>query len=463
MIVTSFVISLAVFLGIGLWASSKHVGTTEDYLLAGRNVNPWLAGLSACATEKSGFTFIGYVGLVYNVGLSGLWLFIGMYTAYIFTLPEISYHTKKATDKLKFTTYTDLLVQHEKKRFTKLAPIVGIITIIFLGLYAAAQLTAGSKALHVMFGWHEMAGALIGTTVLFLYSYSGGIRASIWTDGAQMIAMVISMSALLIGCITALDGTQSLWWTFEQVQEGGKFVSMAPDGFLPAFLFFLGWCFAGLGISGQPHIMIRFMTVGSPAKTQRAFQVFMGSNIVFVFLTTATAMCARLLLDNVGDPELTLPTLALNNLHEIMAGLMLAGLFACTMSTADSQVLSCSAALSQDVIKKWPDSYLKAKLSTLAVILIVLMISLFGDKSVYQLVAAAWGGLAAAFGPLAIVRLLKMPLTENTAITMVLGGLAVALCWRFTGLHDIVFETVPGMISGFVLYGLLYKAVLKRN
>jgi Na+/proline symporter len=464
MIVTSFIVSLFIFLVIGLWASSKHVGTTEDYLLAGRKVNPWLAGLSATATEKSGFTFVAYVGLVYNIGISGIWLYLGMYAAYLMALSEISHHTKKVSDEHKFETYTDLLIKHDGVKFTKLGPVIGIITIIFLGLYAAAQLTAGSKALHVLFGWPEMAGALIGTSILFLYSYSGGIRASIWTDAAQMVAMIIAMGFLFVGCIHSLGGMESLWWAMSQVEDGGKFTSFAPEGFLPAFLFFLGWFFAGLGLVGQPHIMIRFMTVDCPTKTQKVFNIFMVSNFVFVIFTTAVAMCARLLLDNVTDPELTLPMLALNNMNEIMAGLMLAGLFACTMSTADSQVLSCSAALSQNIITKWPNSYLKAKLCTAAIIAIVLSIALFGSKSVFDLVSVAWGGLAAAFGPLAIIRLLKWPLNEAAAMLMTLGGLMVAVYWRFSGLSDIVFETVPGMVSGFVFYGIAYYALkLKKT
>ena len=456
MIVTSFIISLLFFLGIGLWASSKHIDTTEDYLLAGRKVNPWLAGLSATATEKSGFTFIAYVGLVYNIGISAVWLYLGMYAAYLMALPEIAEKTKAISDKYKFETFTDLLTKYEGVTFKKLSPIIGIITIVFLGLYAAAQLTAGGKALHVLFGWPEISGALIGATVLFLYSYSGGIRASIWTDAAQVIAMIVSMAVLFFGCVYSLGGFESLWWTMSYIEDNGAFTSLAPEGFLPAFLFFLGWFFAGLGLVGQPHIMIRFMTVDSPTKIKKVFNIFIGSNVIFVFFTTAVAMCARLLMDGVADPELTLPMLALNNMHEVMAGLMLAGLFACTMSTADSQVLSCSAALSQNIITKWPESYLKAKLCTAVVIATVLGIALLGTNSVFVLVSAAWGGLAAAFAPLAIIRLLKWPLDERTAILMTLGGLLVAVYWRISGLSDIVFETVPGMLSGFVLYGLAF-------
>lgn len=455
MIITSFIVFMGIFLGIGLWATSLHKNTTEDYLLAGRNVNPWLAGLSACASEKSGFTFIGYVGMVYMVGLSGVWLFLGMYTAYFFFLPKMAAKTKHLSDTHNFETYTDLLDDFRKnKSFTKLVPIAGIITIVFLGLYAAAQLTAGSKALNVLFGWPEATGALIGAVILLFYSYSGGIRASIWTDAAQMAAMVLSMGVLLVGSIIAAGGFGDFWTNLQNIEPG--FTSFIPDAFMPVFLLWLGWFFGGIGISGQPQIMIRFMAVNTASNAKKAHYVFLGSNMIFVFLTTLTAMAARLLLDHSGDPELTLPLLAMGHLPEAMVGLMLAGLFASTMSTADSQVLSCSAALSQNIIPKWKGQYDKAKLSTFLVITLVTLVALYGPNSVFTLVVAAWGGLAAAFGPLAILRFLGKHPSERLSLLIMMIGLLTALMWRFGGLSSQLFEAAPGIAAGFIIYIMAY-------
>lgn len=455
MIILSFTAFLVFFLGIGLWATSKHIKTTEDYLLAGRNVNPWLAGLSACASEKSGFTFIGYVGLVYMTGLSAAWLFLGMYTAYFFFLPKMAAKTKHLSDTHNFETYTDLLDDFRKnERFTKLAPLAGVITILFLGLYAAAQLTAGSKALHVLFEWPEWTGAIIGAVILLLYSYSGGIRASIWTDAAQMTAMLLSMSILLASSIIAVGGPLDFWSSVQNI-EGG-YADLFPEPLRPVFLLWLGWFFGGIGISGQPHIMIRFMALNSAQNAKKAHYVFLGSNMVFVFLTTLTAMAARLLLDHAGDPELTLPLLAMNHLPDVLVGLMLAGLFASTMSTADSQVLSCSAALSQNIIPKWKNDYNMAKLSTLTVITLITAIALFGPNSVFTLVVAAWGGLAAAFGPLAIIRFSGRHPSEGQSIAIILIGLTTAMVWRFSGLSTVLFEAAPGILAGFLTYAPIY-------
>ncbi len=464
MIIASFTVFLTLFLGIGLWATSRHVNTTEDYLLAGRNVNPWLAGLSACASEKSGFTFIGYVGMIYLNGLSGIWLFLGMYTAYFFFLPKMASKTKHLSDTHRFESYTDLLDDFRKnKSFSKLVPIAGLITIIFLGIYAAAQLTAGSKALTVLFRWHEAAGALIGAVILLLYSYSGGIRASIWTDTAQMAAMVLSMGALLVGSVYASGGPLGFWSSLQSIEPG--FTSFIPNAYMPIFLLWLGWFFGGIGISGQPHIMIRFMSVSSPSDAKKAHYVFLGSNMVFVILTTLTAMAARLLLDHTGDPELTLPLLAMEYLPDFIVGLMLAGLFASTMSTADSQVLSCSAALSQNIIPKWKGKYDKAKLSTLIIITLVTLTAIYGPKSVFTLVVAAWGGLAAAFAPLAIVRFLGKHPSEMQSLAMIIVGLSTAMIWRFSGLSAELFEAAPGILAGFTTYLFIciYKELKGEN
>ena len=454
MIISSFIFFLGLFLAIGIWASTKHINTTEDYLLAGRNVNPWLAGLSACATEKSGFTFIGYVGMVYMVGLSGVWLFLGMYSAYLLFLPKIASRTKEISAEHNLQTYNQLLGTYKSSQYKKLAFITGVLIIVFLGLYAAAQLTAGSKALTVLFNWPEYSGAVLGAVILLLYSYSGGIRASIWTDAAQMAAMVLSMGLLLWGAINISGGLSDFWSQLQNIGNG--YTAFVPGAIQPILLLWLGWFFGGLGISGQPHIMIRFMAVSDPADAKKAHYVFLGSNMLFVLLTTLTAMAARLLIDHNGDPELTLPLMSMEFLPPVLTGLMLAGLFASTMSTADSQVLSCSAALSQDILPlRLRGKYQSAKYSTLAVILIILLIALFGSQSVFTLVIAAWGGLAAAFGPLALLKLSGQNFQENESIAIVLTGLIAALAWRFTGMSALIFEAAPGVLAGFMCYILI--------
>jgi sodium/proline symporter len=133
---------------------------------------------------------------------------------------------------------------------------------------------------------------------------------------------------------------------------------------------------------------------------------------------------------------------------------MLAGLFSATVSTADSQILSCSAALSQDLFPQSGQSYKFAKIGTLSVTALVLMIALSGNDSVFTLVTFAWSALASSLGPLAIVRIFQCPLNSIIAVTMMISGMATAFIWNKMGLSGALYEVLPGMASGTLIYGI---------
>ena len=170
---------------------------------------------------------------------------------------------------------------------------------------------------------------------------------------------------------------------------------------------------AGVGVVGQPHIMVRAMSIRSGADIAKARDIYLVWYLLFTVACYGVALACRVLLPDVGafDAELALPTLASEYLPAILVGLVLAGLFSATMSTADSQVLSCSAALTQDIFSRWRDSYIKSKVSTLIVAVVVLCIALLAGESVFGLVAMSWSTLGAALGPLMVVRVRRYPIT----------------------------------------------------
>ena len=147
-----------------------------------------------------------------------------------------------------------------------------------------------------------------------------------------------------------------------------------------------------------------------------------------------------------------MPTLSLQLLHPVLVGLVLAGLFAATMSTADSQVLSCSAALTQDLLPRPAASHYYNKAGTIVVTAIVLTLALLGS-SVFSLVVLAWSSLAASLGPLLVIRCMGRSITTTTAIAMMLGGLLAVLGWKYgLGYGDGLYEALPGMLTGFAIY-----------
>lgn len=177
-------------------------------------------------------------------------------------------------------------------------------------------------------------------------------------------------------------------------------------------------------------------------------------------------MAARVLLPELmtsGDPELALPFLAQHLLPDAFVGLMLAGIFAATISTADSQILCCSAALTQDVFPQFAKSYRWVKLGTLTVTAIVFSIALVGDRSVFFLVTFSWAALASSLGPLLIVRVLQRPVNLAIAVTMMGTGIGTALLWsQGLKLSSVANEVLPGMMAGGLVY-VLWAILARRS
>ena len=454
MVLGSFLFFLGCFLLIGLWASSRIKSNTEDYLLAGRTVNPLLAGVSAMASLMSGFMFIGYIGLVYSTGLYATWFFIGELTGLIVLTPWMQCAIQRISGEQGVLPFTGLLGRHNGQRYGIVIAITAALTVFFLGIYAAAQLKAGGKALNALFGWPEISGAGIGALVLILYSYRGGIRASIWTDAAQVVVMFAAMAVLCAAGLRTLGGFEELLAALAVIDP--DLVNMTRGGIGAAALYVLGWVFAGLAVFSMPHVAVRFMVVSRPRAVVIAQGIFLVAVVTIIVLATICALLTRIFIADLGDPELALPTMTAHMLPEVFVGVVLAGIFASSMSSADSMVLSCSAAVSQNLVSGWAKQFAMAKLSTLLVILAVLGISVWGPGGVFDLVVFAVGGMGSAFGPLLLLRIFGLPISQPTAIIVMLSGLFTALVWRYGfGWNGVVFEAAPGVLVGFSAYVLI--------
>jgi len=217
-------------------------------------------------------------------------------------------------------------------------------------------------------------------------------------------------------------------------------------------LFAAGWLFAGLSVIGQPHVMVRFMTLNDSNSMRRARIWYYFWFSAFYCLATSVGLLSRVFLGEVGDfdAELALPTMALELLPPVLVGLVLAGIFAATMSTADSLVLSCSAAITHDLLPHRVERTLLIKITTLGITGCALLLALFEHQSVFSLVIMAWSGLASAFAPLLIALCLRRKPSQPLSITVVIIGLSVALIWRYLGWHEAVYEGLPGSASGLL-------------
>ena len=465
MIALSFVFFLILFTVVGVYAATQKQDTTADYLLAGRNVNPWAIALSALSTGQSGFLFTAQVGYSYTQGISSIWLAIGWAIGDYLAWTLVFKRLRQVSEVSESETVPAFLAQ-KQPGYRWISIISALITIFFLGTYAAAQLLAGSKALNSLFGWDYTWGIIIGAIIVVLYCFSGGIRASIWTDSVQTIVMIGALLLLLVFTVIAGGGVGNLYSDLGQIDASltALFPADLVWGFFP---FFFGWLVAGFGAVGQPHIVVRAMALDSADNMNKARNIRTICGIITAFSAIFIGLAGRVLLPAIADPELALLDLSQELLPGVLVGVMLAGLFAATISTADSQILSCSAALTQDLFPGLAKSYRYAKIGTLVVTVIVLVIALANNDSVFGLITFAWSILASGLGVLLILRSYNKPVSTPIAIAMMLLGIAASMYWKLgLSLSGAVYEVFPGMAAGLIVYliaCLFNKTDLEQN
>tara|TARA_B100000809_G_scaffold220249_2_gene227882 strand:+ start:3481 stop:4896 length:1416 start_codon:yes stop_codon:yes gene_type:complete len=461
MVIGSFVAFLLVFVLIGAAATLKSERTGTDYLVANRNVRPWLVGLSAMATNNSGYLFIGAIGYTYASGLESLWVMFAWMAGDFVASMFIHKKMRDIAQQRNSLSFGALVATWNGQNFKYVRLLAGVITVLFLGAYAAAQFNASSKALYVVFGWDYSVGAIIGSVIVLIYCLAGGIRASIWTDAAQVVVMFLAMGLMLIIGINEIGGVDTFFTNLGDVSPTylNLFPTTIGNGVVAVALFILGYVAGGVGIVAQPHVMSRFMALDDSAHMRQARAYYYGTYFSFCAVTFLVGLSARLVFPDTSafDAELALPMMAVQLLPDVLVGLILAGVVAASVSTADSQILGCSAALTEDIIGQQESSIKLRRIATAVVTAIALGISLFAVSSVFALVLYAWSVLAAAFAPLIIIYALGEKLRESTALTLMIGCTFVALGWRALGWDAMMYDVAPAMISGLGFYFLVVK------
>lgn len=460
--VLSFVVTQALLVGVGLAATIRHRSDAQDYLVAGRSIHPWLVALAASSTNSSGFMFIGLIGAIYKDGLSSMWLMIGWIAGDYLAWHLIHRKLRERSEEVQATSVPSFVSANGTGAMWPVRVVAALVTLAFLGSYAAAQLTAGGKAVYAVFGWPEISGAILSIVLIVMYSFLGGLRASIWTNTAQAIVMLGTILLLLAVSLTQLGGPAALWSRLIEIDPA--LVDWKPrDPKFGVALFILSWIMAGVGVLGQPHLLTITMSIRDSDSLSQARPVYFTWYVIFSAACILVGLCCRALLDRSGafDEELALPQLAIKLLSPVLVGVVMAGLFSATMSTADTQIICCSAAVSQDLVPRWGRTVLSARLVTAAVSVCTLLIALVAAKSVFELVVMSWSALASALAPLVILQSLRRPLTAPLAVCIMLGGLGTALCWRYgLRLSGSLYEVLPGMVAGFAIYfaGRLFAA-----
>ena len=456
-LVASFSLFMCAFAGIGLASMLVKEDTTDDYLVAGRGMHPALAALSAVSTWNSGYMFIGFIGFTFTMGYSIIWIGFGSLIGQIVAWIWLYKFIQQSANERGIRSLSSLVSEVTGSPEAKLA---AVFSVLFLSVYAAAQLTSGGKALYVMLGWSEVVGILIGFVLVVAYCYAGGIRASIWTDAAQSSVMLIGSSLLCYVAMQEVGG-------FSGLHEGlagqdANLTSIVPADLnfgvsLWVFAFFLG----GLSVAGQPQVVTRVMTLGTDEDRKTAMIWFFAWQTPFLLIMVIIGLASRVVFTGADfDPELGLPMLAMETLGPFWVGLILASIFAATMSTADSQVLACTAAFTDDIMPQISQDHKKTKIVTLIIAAFATMISIFGlyvpgGDSVFALVVLAVYGLGSIFVPILIIRWAGYNPDTNHTMAMMTSALITVILWSISGFGDDIFPSVPGMGAAFITHFLM--------
>ena len=458
---------MLLFAGVGLASIRVKKDTTDDYLVAGRGMHPALAALSAVSTWNSGYMFIGAIGFTYLMGYNVIWLAVASTLGQLVAWMWLYKYIQEEGHRRNVRSLSSLVGDKAGSPEAKLA---AVLTVFFLSIYAAAQLTSGGKALLVMMGWPELVGILIGFVLVVAYCYAGGIRASIWTDAAQSCVMIVGSLILCWIALGEVGGFSGMNSGLES-QDTALTNIMPPDLMFGFSLWVFAFLLGGLAVAGQPQVVSRVMTLGSEKDRKQAMIWFFVWQTPFIILMTFVGLASRVLFPKAEsfDPELGLPMLAMDTMPAIGIGMILASIFAATMSTADSQVLACTAAITDDIKPEWREDHKTTKKVTLFVAAFATAISIGGlyvpgGDSVFKLVVLAVYGLGSVFVPLLIIRWMGYKPDSTHSIVMMTSAFIAVMVWSMlpavmgwksvTG-ADGIFPSVPGMGAAFAAHFIM--------
>ena len=435
-----FVAYLAVIAAIAGYALTR-TKTAGDYVIGGRSLPPSVAGLSAGASDMSGWLLLGLPGAVFVAGLGEGWIVLGLACGAWGSWRLVAPRLRAFTERLDGAVTLPQFFSRRVASRTGLPGIVATLLILFFfAIYTAASFVAGARLFETTIGMDYEVALAIGVAVVLAYTMLGGFLAVSWTDFFQALLM---MSALVVVAALAFANAPSLAGTVK------------PIGAI-AVVSALAW---GLGYFGQPHFLARFMAINRVESVPRARRI----NLVWMVVASAAAV-------GVGaggeayfggaleDPETVFIALSSELLAPWMAGIVVAGILAAVMSTVDSQLLVASTALVEDVVRPaWRrlDERWMLTLSRFSVAVVALIgawIAMDPDSRVFELAAYAWAGLGASFGPVALACVLWRRTTEAGVVAGMLTGGIVTVVWKGLsggpwGLFDL-YEIVPAFAAG---------------
>jgi len=487
-IMGAMIIYLLLMLAVG-FIFSKNNGDTTDFYLGGRKMGPLVTAMSAEASDMSSWLLMGLPGLAYLSGIcepfwTALGLGVGTYLNWLFVARRL----RRYSSNINAFTVPQFFSKryHDSKNI--LSAIAAVVIIVFFVPYTASGFSACGKLFESLFPGVDYTVAMIISAVIIIgYTIMGGFKAVSTTDFIQSCVMTVALIAVLVfGINTAggwnavvenaksLPGHISLSNIYDSVNG-----SAASYGGVIAIISTLAW---GLGYFGMPHILLRFMAIEDEKKLKLSRRV--ASVWVFIAMTAAIVIgVVGLGVSKVGAIEylddsetimIRLARLISENgvFAALLAGVILAGVLAATMSTADSQMLAAASSVSENIIVEFMGKKIDDKKKLLIARIAIVVIGILGvvfaldkNSSVFKIVSFAWAGFGGAFGAVVLLSLFWKRANLQGALAGMISGGVMVFVWKFLvrplgGAFDI-YELLPAFIVSFifmVVVSLMTKA-----
>lgn len=454
-------------IGIGWWAS-RFTRDGTDFYLGGRRLGPWVAAISSSATSSSAWTMLGLSGVAFSKGLSFVWLVPACLSGFVLNWFLVARRLRTQSEALGAVTVTDFLASGASGKMRRAIRVsVSFIVLVSLGIYVASQFQGAGKTFSDTLGLSPAWAVIVGAGVVFLYTVTGGFWAVSVSDVVQGVMMAIAAIVLPTAAIMEIGGIGPLIDGLSAQPAQYLHLAAGKDGF-EAALFIIGMLAIGVGATGQPHVINRFMALRSEKDVRMGALVSISWAVIIFAGMFTVGLCGKVLVGSLADGEVILIRLARDLFPPVMAGIFVAAILSAIMSTADSQLLVCGSTVAHDLSETRRDSIVRDRLAVLAITILAVIAALTLAKSVFDSALFAWSALGAAFGPLLLVRLWRGPVAAPYALAAIWAGFGTTLFWYFTPfwifetrLRGVTSEILPGLLVAFVIVLLGRRAAVR--
>ncbi len=471
----AFCVYLIFVLGIGIFFFVRNRKQTGDkaYFLGGRQMNGFVAALSAGASDMSAWVLMGLPGAIYLSGMGQVWisvgLMIGTVAAWLFVAPKLRKYSIKADDAI---TIPQFLNNRFKAQNPVLQAVCAVIFIIVYCIYSASSIYACGTLFKSIFDWDPLFSMIGATIVILLYTFLGGFNAVCWTDFFQgMLMLMALMAAPIVGFfvikkpdfVPLKEGVTSE--NYYNILSSGKFDYESLKDILSG----LGW---GLGYMGMPHILVRYMSIKSEKEMKRSQIVGCFWTTIILIMASVVALVAHQYLGSNYFPkdaeDLVFIEMVRSLFPALIAGVLMSAILAASMSTADSQLLASSSAFATDFYKpvirreaKGKEMMIVGRGVVALISVIALLIAVNPEcQGIMKLVGCAWGAFGSAFGPAILLALYWRRFTYKGAIAGIIGGFAMDAFWycclsgsveKLCIFDTGIYEIIPGFVFSLLI------------